>query len=148
MMFWRGYAPRVSTLRHGRVAENEAFFRDVNEHALERRDQFLRRLPPDEPVRFMCECASGECEQTLQLTLAEYSHVRDHPDWFIVIPVTKLRTSRTPSSGAAGSTPSRSTQTPASSRSSGRWRTWGACHCLTESARTVRQPGERPRVCP
>jgi hypothetical protein len=76
----------VSTLRHGRVAENEAFFRDVNEHALERRDQFLRRLPPDEPVRFMCECASGECELTLQLTLAEYSHVREHADWFIVIP--------------------------------------------------------------
>jgi hypothetical protein len=76
----------VSTLRHGRVAENESFFRDMNEHALNRRDQLLRRLPPDEPVRLMCECASGECEQMLQLTLREYARVRDHPDRFLVIP--------------------------------------------------------------
>jgi hypothetical protein len=82
-----GYLAAVAVgLRQGRVAENEAFFRDVNERSLERRGRLARDRLGEGYIRFLCECSSDSCAQTLHLTLAEYTEIRKDPDRFFVIP--------------------------------------------------------------
>jgi hypothetical protein len=63
-----------------RLARNEALFRETNE-AIER-----GHFPgePDKVVRFRCECAVVECDQAIELTLAEYEQVRENPRRFFV----------------------------------------------------------------
>lgn len=64
-----------------RVAANEARLREVNE-AIER-----GRWTADdaERVGFRCECARLGCDQVIELTIAEYEHVRAHPRRFVLI---------------------------------------------------------------
>jgi hypothetical protein len=62
-----------------RIARNEAIFRDVNE-ALKR-----GRWPGDQAaIAFRCECARLGCSRLIDLTPAEYEHVRSNPKWFVV----------------------------------------------------------------
>ena len=65
-----------------RLAANEAVFRDVNE-GIER-----GQWPGDDAkqVGFRCECARLGCNQLVELTLAEYEHVRSDPRHFMMIP--------------------------------------------------------------
>jgi hypothetical protein len=64
-----------------RLASNEAVFRQVNE-GIER-----GQWPGEEgaPVGFRCECARLGCNLLLELTLAEYEHVRSAPRCFVMI---------------------------------------------------------------
>jgi hypothetical protein len=64
-----------------RVSANESAFREVNE-AIER-----GVWPGEEhsPVAFRCECASLDCDQLLELTPAEYEHVRAASRRFFVV---------------------------------------------------------------
>jgi hypothetical protein len=64
-----------------RLASNEAVFRQVNE-GIER-----GQWPGEEgaPVGFRCECARLGCNLLLELTLAEYEHVRSAPRRFVMI---------------------------------------------------------------
>jgi hypothetical protein len=64
-----------------RLASNEAVFRQVNE-GIER-----GQWPGEEgaPVGFRCECARLGCNLLLELTLAEYEHVRSAPRHFVMI---------------------------------------------------------------
>ncbi|MGH2859778.1 MAG: hypothetical protein ACRDMJ_20070 [Solirubrobacteraceae bacterium] len=64
-----------------RVAANEAALREVNE-AIER-GQWPGE--PERPVGFVCECARLECDQLIELTVAEYERVRAHPRWFLLV---------------------------------------------------------------
>lgn len=66
------------------VEKNERLFREVNERIREIGERLARHGGPDEPVSFMCECASTDCTARLDLTLAEYAHVRSDPGWFAV----------------------------------------------------------------
>jgi hypothetical protein len=65
----------------GRVARNEALFREVNE-AIER-----GQWPDEEdsPTAFRCECARLECNELVSLTPREYERVRATPRRFLVI---------------------------------------------------------------
>ncbi|MBC7644685.1 MAG: hypothetical protein H7123_06135 [Thermoleophilia bacterium] len=36
--------------------------------------------------RFMCECASFQCEEMLDLTLPEYRHARSNDRWWVISP--------------------------------------------------------------
>src|SRR3982074_556729 len=66
----------------GRVAGNEALFREVNE-AIER-----GKWPGEEdsPAAFRCECARLDCNQLLSLTPRDYERVRATPRRFVVMP--------------------------------------------------------------
>jgi hypothetical protein len=63
-----------------RVAHNESVFRDVNERIE------AGRWPGDHKtgVAFRCECGDLGCNLLLELTPAEYEHVREHPRRFFV----------------------------------------------------------------
>ncbi|HEY3728461.1 MAG TPA: hypothetical protein VGL51_14885 [Solirubrobacteraceae bacterium] len=64
-----------------RLAANEVIFRDVNESI--ERGQWPGEA--DSQVGFRCECARLGCNLLLNLTLAEYEHVRSDPRRFVMI---------------------------------------------------------------
>lgn len=61
-----------------RAAKNQSLFREVNERIEE-----LSRS--EEQVRFICECASDDCEKTLTLTVTEYERIRSRSNSFFVL---------------------------------------------------------------
>lgn len=64
-----------------RIAANEAAFREVNE-AIER-GQWPGE--PERTVGFVCECARLQCDQVIELTVAEYERVRAQPRQFLLV---------------------------------------------------------------
>ncbi len=69
-----------------RMAKNEALFRDVNERM--RAIDGDRDVPPDKDDRwaFICECASVDCADRIELTREEYEQARARPARFIIVP--------------------------------------------------------------
>ena len=65
------------------VAKNDATFREANERVAATADGLMLE---DEPVPFICECASTECFDIVRLRLDEYRHVRSSPCWFLNVP--------------------------------------------------------------
>jgi hypothetical protein len=65
-----------------RLAGNEAVFRQVNE-AIE-----SGTTPPESgaKIAFRCECAELGCNDLIELTVAEYEHIRSNPRRFLVTP--------------------------------------------------------------
>jgi hypothetical protein len=70
--------------RDARLAENEARFRAINERV--ERDLSDVVTAEDELLPFICECAQRSCAATIELTVAEYEHVRSEPILFAVSP--------------------------------------------------------------
>jgi hypothetical protein len=68
--------------RRERLARNEALFRRVNE-AIE-----AGRQDTDERSRvaFLCECGALGCNELIDLPVAEYEAVREHPRRFFLVP--------------------------------------------------------------
>jgi hypothetical protein len=66
----------ASDRRKGRLARNEAFFREANE--VIEGDGMKQR--------FICECSSEGCMERLPLSPVEYEHARTQGDWFIIVP--------------------------------------------------------------
>jgi hypothetical protein len=65
--------------RGGRVARNEALFREVNER--------INDVAQDaETLILLCECGDLECRETLEMTPAEYEVVRAEGEFFLIIP--------------------------------------------------------------
>jgi hypothetical protein len=64
-------------------AENEAAFREANEHirAAERELD-----PPLERVPYVCECDEVHCHEPIRLTAEEYERVRDDGATFVIVP--------------------------------------------------------------
>ena len=64
-----------------RVAENEAYFRALNE-------QIVRDISGGESTRhgFLCECGAEDCIEALSLTREEYERVRADADRFVIAP--------------------------------------------------------------
>ena len=67
--------------RQQRLARNEATYRDVNEAIEAGRSD----VADDPPRPFMCECGLLECNDLVELTLAEYESVRAHPTHFFMV---------------------------------------------------------------
>ena len=68
--------------REERLAQNEVFFRTVNEGI----EQQAIRFGGDDDYEFICECASRACLDRVSLTLREYEHVRAAGTRFVVVP--------------------------------------------------------------
>jgi hypothetical protein len=65
-----------------RIGHNEAVFRDLNERIA----QGQWPGEHDRAVAFRCECAALGCNQLLDLTPAEYEHVREDSRRFLLVP--------------------------------------------------------------
>jgi hypothetical protein len=69
--------------RERRMAENEALAREVNERVGEVAASWYGA---EEQLEFVCECSLDECSDRVRLRMAEYSHVRSSPLWFVMMP--------------------------------------------------------------
>jgi hypothetical protein len=69
--------------RERRVAQNEALFREVNEHVT---DVHAHWRASSDTLAVICECGNAACAETLDLTRTEYEGVRNEPARFIVLP--------------------------------------------------------------
>lgn len=78
-------ARSLDETRARRIAENEAMFRQANEHI----DGIAERglgFPETEPIGFLCECAHLDCDAHLYLTHEQYEAVRRNPLRFAILP--------------------------------------------------------------
>lgn len=64
-----------------RIARNEVAYRAVNEAIEAGRTDGSE----DTPRPYMCECGLLECNDLVELTVAEYEDVRAHPKWFFMV---------------------------------------------------------------
>jgi hypothetical protein len=62
------------------MAENEAIFREVNERVAEISKSFGQ-----ETVSAICECATADCTERIELRRSDYEHVRSSSVRFAVI---------------------------------------------------------------
>ncbi len=69
--------------RQRRIGENEAIFRDVNEHVRSTQETFEARTGDAE---FICECGDAVCVERIRMTIAEYEEVRSEPTTFAIVP--------------------------------------------------------------
>jgi hypothetical protein len=66
-----------------RVGLNEAIFRQVNEQIESLNQSFGSDV---RTMTAICECASGDCAERLQIPASEYEKVRANPRHFIIVP--------------------------------------------------------------
>lgn len=70
-----------------RRAENEEFFRRVNERIdAVAEDVFEQSGQAPQVWEFVCECASRDCTDRIALTVTEYESIRDADDVYFVTP--------------------------------------------------------------
>lgn len=74
-----GYGGSVS--REKRLAQNEAFFRSVNERI---RDLADAHGPDQHRYEFLCECGDTACVERVALSLGEYEAVRADATRFVL----------------------------------------------------------------
>ena len=67
-------------MREKRLAENEAFFREINERLEERTPDSASELI------VICECADVDCAARITLPHDDYESVRREPTHFVVAP--------------------------------------------------------------
>ena len=70
------------------IAENEVILREVNERIAEKTmDLGVRGLAgEDETSEYLCACGQSDCEESLNLTLAQLEEAHSRPDQFVVAP--------------------------------------------------------------
>lgn len=71
----------MDDFQKARLAQNEDFFREVNERISDSAESHGDSVHPYE---FLCECSDTACMERVVLTLAEYAHVRAEPTRFVV----------------------------------------------------------------
>lgn len=64
-----------------KIARTEALFREVNERIAESAERFEAT-----ETTFVCECADPLCTERVETTLAQYEHVREDGDTFLLVP--------------------------------------------------------------
>ena len=73
----------MSDAREQRIARNEILFREINERLKEMQETFNVESDRSD---FVCECGDVECTERIEMTLAEYEHVRSDSATFAVVP--------------------------------------------------------------
>ena len=72
----------MGDLRKERIAVNEGLFRNANE----RTAQWEEVRESDEPVLYVCECASADCRRRVKLSREEYERTRGDSRHFAIVP--------------------------------------------------------------
>ena len=70
------------------IAQNEVILREVNERIAEKTmDLGIRGLAgEDETSEYLCACGRPDCDESLNLTLAQLEEAHARPDQFVVAP--------------------------------------------------------------
>jgi hypothetical protein len=68
--------------RERRLALNESAFRVAND----RMKDWPERRQQAEPSLYHCECSDLACRDRIELTIAEYEHVRSDARYFALVP--------------------------------------------------------------
>ena len=71
--------------RERRLAENEALFREVNEHVSDAERAWSRGDPREPELTILCECADHGCSEQITVTRVEYEAVRQDATRFILV---------------------------------------------------------------
>ena len=69
--------------RERRLGQNEALFRQVNEHVRGVNESFGSLT---ERMEIVCECGDASCAQRISIGIEEYEELRSNPDRFVVAP--------------------------------------------------------------
>jgi hypothetical protein len=69
--------------RAGKVGENEALFRSVNEQIESLSETFSVAT---DTITIVCECGDRDCVEQLEIPVRAYEDVRADPSLFIVLP--------------------------------------------------------------
>ena len=69
--------------RDTRREQNQKLFRMGNERLIEAVDG---RVPEDENIPFLCECADESCSGRVELARAQWSSVAAKPNHFVMVP--------------------------------------------------------------
>ena len=71
-----------------RIAENEVVLREVNERIAEKTSDLEARglAGNDETSQYLCSCGRPDCEESLNLTLAEFEAAHARDDQFVIAP--------------------------------------------------------------
>jgi hypothetical protein len=72
----------VSEEQARRVGLNESIFREVNEQIESLNRDFGTE---DRTMTAICECASGDCTERLEISVSEYEAVRADPRRFVIV---------------------------------------------------------------
>ena len=75
------YNPLMDDLRKARHAQNEDFFREVNERISEKAESHGL---DSHKYEFFCECSDATCTERVKLTMSEYEYIRSEPTRFVV----------------------------------------------------------------
>jgi uncharacterized protein (DUF1499 family) len=67
--------------RKARHAQNEDFFREVNERISEKAES---HGIDSHKYEFFCECSDAACTERVSLTISEYEYIRAEPTRFVV----------------------------------------------------------------
>jgi hypothetical protein len=70
-------------LQFVRAARTQLLFREVNGRLVDLNEAFENLA---ETGVFVCECASMDCIEQLELPLGEYRRIRAKPRWFVLAP--------------------------------------------------------------
>ncbi len=71
---------------HRRIVRDGMVFRDHNDAIHDAIAAFEVLPDPARTHGFMCECVIVECDDTLELTTAQYREGRSDPAWSLVMP--------------------------------------------------------------
>jgi uncharacterized protein (DUF1499 family) len=71
----------MDDVQKARLAQNEDFFREVNDRINESAEA---HGVDSHPYEFFCECSDPSCVERVLLTRAEYEHIRLEPTRFVV----------------------------------------------------------------
>ena len=77
----RSYVDRVDARQKARLAENEDLFRTTNDQIQASAEE---HGVDSHVYSFLCECSDEDCTARVELTLAEYTHIRADPTRFVV----------------------------------------------------------------
>jgi hypothetical protein len=71
-----------------RIAENEVVLREVNERIAEKTSDLEARglAPTGETSEYLCSCGQPDCDESIELTLAEFQRAHERDDYFVVFP--------------------------------------------------------------
>ena len=69
-----------------RIAQNEAFFREINERVQELERERQDETDPRVRWEFLCECGQATCAEPVRMTRPEYERVRSNAVCFAVLP--------------------------------------------------------------
>ena len=71
----------MNELQKARLAQNEDFFREVNERIKQKAESHGL---DSHHYEFFCECSDAACLERVELTLSEYESIRAEPTRFVV----------------------------------------------------------------